>query len=305
MIDNKFLIQQLKRPTGIVDAVLDTDTYNEIDDQYALAYFLLSKEVINPQAIYAAPFFNQRSESPADGMEKSYQEIKRVLKHCKKEKYNDVVFKGSQNYLLDEETPVLSDAAYDLVQRAKTYQPDKPLYVLAIGAITNIASALLLDPSIRERIVVVWLGGHIHSLPYLSKEFNMSQDVAAARVVFNSGVPFVQLPCMGVVSHLSTTEPELRHNIKGKSDLGDYLYDITCKVALEDGGNATWSRVIWDISTIAWLKGEDYVKDTIITTPIPNYDYGYSFDVNRHFMKVAYHVNRDVIFHDLFNTLTR
>jgi hypothetical protein len=32
------LIQKLKWPVGKVRVVLDTDTYNEVDDQFALAY---------------------------------------------------------------------------------------------------------------------------------------------------------------------------------------------------------------------------------------------------------------------------
>ena len=65
-----------KRP---VDMVLDTDTYNEVDDQFALSYSLLSPDLVNLQAVYAAPFLNSRSTSPEDGMVKSYGEIVRLL----------------------------------------------------------------------------------------------------------------------------------------------------------------------------------------------------------------------------------
>ena len=76
-------------------------------------------------------------------------------------------------------------------------QPDdQPLYVVAIGAITNVASALLMKPEIAEKIVLVWLGGHAWTWPD-TREFNLIQDVAAARVVFGCGVPLVQLSCMG------------------------------------------------------------------------------------------------------------
>ena len=69
----------LAPPTGKVSIVLDTDTYNEIDDQFAIVYALLSPERIALEALYAAPFHNSRSDSPADGMERSYAEIERVL----------------------------------------------------------------------------------------------------------------------------------------------------------------------------------------------------------------------------------
>ncbi|MEM7683043.1 MAG: hypothetical protein AAF288_13905 [Planctomycetota bacterium] len=53
---------------GLVDAVLDTDTFNEIDDQFALAYTLLSPERLRLHARYAAPFHNDRSTGPSHGM---------------------------------------------------------------------------------------------------------------------------------------------------------------------------------------------------------------------------------------------
>ena len=62
--------ENLNVPAGVVDVILDTDTYNEIDDQFALAYMLLSPERIRPVGICAAPFLNAKSQSPADGMEK-------------------------------------------------------------------------------------------------------------------------------------------------------------------------------------------------------------------------------------------
>ncbi len=81
---------------------------------------------------------------------------------------------------------------------------------MAIGAVTNIASALLLNPEIADNIVIVWLGGHARHW-HDTKEFNMMQDIAAARVVMGSSAPFVQLPCFGVVSEFSVSAPELRH----------------------------------------------------------------------------------------------
>jgi len=297
-------VKNLQVPAGIVDAVLDTDTFNEIDDQYALAYFMRSPEKIKPLAIYAAPFANQNAANPAEGMERSYEEILRVLKLCGHE--NFPAYRGSKTYLPDEKTPVDSPAARDMVRLALAHSPENPLYILTIGCITNIASALLLEPAIRDNIVVVWLGGQAHHWPNLTwAEFNMVQDIAAARVVFNSGCPLVQLPCMGVVSHLMTTEPELREHIKGKSPLGDYLYDITKKAAIHDGGNQAWSRVIWDISVIAYLLGDDYVKTATVPAPIPAYENGYLHDPHRHPMKVAYFVNRDGIFLDLFEKIAK
>ena len=102
--------------------------------------------------------------------------------------------------------------------------------MVAIGAITNVASAILMEPEIIKKIVIVWLGGNALHWPD-NHEFNAYQDVAADRVIFGSGVPLVQLPCMGVVSAFSTTGPELEYWLKGKNELRDYLVENTVNEA--------------------------------------------------------------------------
>ena len=63
-------MKNLNVPAGPVDCVLDTDTYNEIDDQFALS-LMVKSEKCNVKALLAAPFFNSNSTSPEDGMERS------------------------------------------------------------------------------------------------------------------------------------------------------------------------------------------------------------------------------------------
>ena len=79
VIDDGTRTKRLSFPAdGTVDMVLDTDTYNEIEDQFALVYTLLSPERLTVKAI-TAPFHNDRSQGPEEGMEKSYDEISRLL----------------------------------------------------------------------------------------------------------------------------------------------------------------------------------------------------------------------------------
>ena len=95
------------------------------------------------------------------------------------------------------------------------HESSEPLYVTAIGAITNVASAILLDPEIVSKIVVVWLGGH----PVYwktAREFNLMQDIPAAQIVFDSGVPLVHIPCKNVAEHLRSTVWEMEKYVKGR-----------------------------------------------------------------------------------------
>ena len=298
------LLKKLERPTGKVDVVLDTDTYNEIDDQFALSYMIKSDDKLNVKAIYAAPFFNEKSTGPADGMEKSYHEIIKVLGLLEREDLKAVVFRGSDRYLSSEEEPVLSDAAKDLADRAMTYTEENPLYVVAIGAITNVASALIMKPEIKDRMVVIWLGGHAHHWPE-NTEFNLYQDVAAARIIFGCGVPFVQLPCMGVVSAFTVSGADLAMHLKGQNPLCDYLAENVAQEVKSYCDSPVWSRVIWDVTAVAWLLSEEFMNDVVVHSPIPEYDGRYAFDDRRHFMKYVYYIDRDKLLRDLFEKLSK
>jgi len=303
-MDAAALIKNLERPETKIDMVLDTDAYGEIDDQFAIAYMLLNPQKLNVKAIYAAPFFfsGGKSSDPKDGMEKSYNEIFKILRltgHAGLEKH---VFKGSSKYLDDEQTPVISPAAEHLANLAMEYSPENPLYVTAIGAITNIASAILLNPKIIDNIVIVWLGGHAFHW-HDTKEFNLFQDVAAARIVFGCGAPLVQLPCFGVVSAFTVTEAEMSKWLVGKNELCDYLVLNTLEETDVYAKGQPWSRAIWDVTAIAWLIDGRFFHERLEKSPVPEYDGHYTHNENRHFIKYIYHINRDALVMDLFEKL--
>jgi inosine-uridine nucleoside N-ribohydrolase len=303
MLSHEQRLSLLEMPQHTVDVVIDTDAYNEIDDQFAISYALRSPERLNVQALYAAPFLNHRSTSPEDGMVKSEKEIHKLLALLGEERE---VYAGSRTYLPDENTPVISPAAEDLSRRAMGYSPEKPLYVVALGAITNVASALLLNPAIADRIVVVWLGGHALEWPD-NREFNMQQDVAAARVIYGSGAPLVMLPCCGVVSAFTTTGPELDHWLRGKNALCDYLVQNTVDEAESYARGQAWSRVIWDVTAVAWLlnDGHRFMADRLISTPVPQYDHHWHITADAPLCRYVFTIHRDSLFTDLFTKLAK
>ena len=305
-MENMNFFEKLEVPNHRVDAVLDTDTYNEVDDQFALAYMLRSEEKINCLALYAAPFTSHHAATPAEGMEKSYQEILNVLRLCGREDMAKNSYRGATAYLADEKTPVVSDAAKDLVARAHMHTSKKPLYVIAIGAITNVASAILMDPSIVEKIVVVWLGGHALHWNH-NREFNLMQDIAAARVVMGSGAPLVLLPCNGVVSAFTVGVPELKHWLAGANPLCDYLLNIVSEYEKRVSGGKPWVKTIWDVTAVAWLlnDNERFMYERIVPTPIPEYDHHYAMDDGSKMCKYVYHIRRNALFTDLFEKLRR
>ena len=312
-ISNSTRLERLQPPKGKVRMVLDTDTFNEIDDQFAIVYALLSPEQMSVEALYAAPFFNSRSSSPGEGMEKSYDEILRLLDRLEMSGEN-FAYRGSNGFLADYDHPYDSEAVRDLIDRAMN--ASEPLYVVAIGALTNIASAILIEPRIIEKIVVVWLGGNALHWPH-TREFNLSGDVLAARLVLDCGVPLVLIPCQGVTTHLRSTVSEIELYVEGKGAIGDFLAE-TFKAYSDN--HFAWSKEIWDVVAIAYLINADWVPSHIVSSPMISQQTAvdvvnrkpddwlkhaltWSFDHSRHQIRCAYYVQRDPIFRDLFTKL--
>lgn len=244
--------------------ILDTDTFNEIDDQFAIAYAMLAED-IDILAITAAPFHNTKSTGPADGMEKSYEEILRVIKHVDPEdKLKTKAYRGSKEYMKGMIRPVESEAADKIVELVK--EADDIVYIAVIGCFTNVASALLKDPTIADKAVVVMVGGERFEFGN-ADEFNLMQDHYAAKVIFESGIPVILLPAVDCTERIYTTGPELLYYLEDKNDpdsIGNYL----CKIWLQDEGMPvndgkcnTTLRTIWDIASIAFMRMQEKACD--------------------------------------------
>ena len=301
--DSAAILKNLLPPKGAVDIVLDTDAANDIDDQFAIAYIMKSRNKINLKAIYAAPFFapliNEKSASAADGMEKSYDEIMKVLSLMGE---YAPAYKGAVEFLPSIDMPIVSSASSHLADFAMSYSIENPLYVVSIASLTNIASAILQCPDIAERIVVLWLGGHARHWPD-TREFNLMQDILAARIVYESGCGIVQFPCHGILSNLTVSEPELRHWLEGHSSICDYLVYNTIDEARKYAEGRPWSRPIWDIAPAAWLIDPSFFFSSIEKKPTILSEGYYAYRENPHFMRYIYYAHRDQIIYNLFEVL--
>jgi len=281
----------------IVDLILDTDAFNEQDDQFAIAHAMLSPEKINLLSINAAPFKTRTMTDPTKGMEQSYDEILKI-RNMVDPNSQIPVYKGSKGYLPDKNTPVDSPAAHNIINTVKNAK--NRVYILAIGCITNVASAILMCPEICKKASVVWLGGHSYQFPD-PREMNLNQDIPAAQVVFNSGIPLVRIPAGGVTDHLTTTIPELKYYLDGKNELGTYLTKIITDVK---GGKYAASKIVWDIAGTAYFTVPNGMTRVIQTTPILT-DEGYFVPNDKdEYMVYVKGIKRDPIFADVFSKIS-
>ena len=294
--------QKLLEPrAGKIKVVMDTDTFNEIDDQFAIIQMMLSSDRLNVEAIYAAPFsMNERSDHPKKGMELSYDEILRLLKRINIEPDN-FVFKGVCEYVGPSKIARDAPAVDDLISKAKASTPEDPLYVIAIGAISNVSSALIKAPEIIDRIVVVWLGGNSIYWSH-SQDYNLKQDVGGAQILFDCGVALVMIPCAGVTSHLHSTVPEIEKYIEPHGEIGKFLA-MRFKEYSDD--HKGWSKEIWDMAAVAWVLNDEWAPSDLISSPILTDNMTWSVDNQRHSIRYVKAINRDAILKDFIEKLEK
>ena len=201
--------------------IINTDAKNEADDQFAIVHALLSP-TLDVRGLIAAHFGTRRSDR---SMEESREEIDLLLDLMNLDG-QVMVANGAATGIGDEETPLDSAGAQLIIEESKLASADDPLYVAFLGPLTDMASAILIDPDIVNRdVIVVWIGGVGYGgvdSSYSGIEFNLSNDIAAANVVYDSGITIWQVPS-NVYSMVSVSYTELEEKIGDTSKLADYL----------------------------------------------------------------------------------
>ena len=207
-------------PTRRRRVIIDTDAKNEADDQFAIVHALLSPS-LEVRGLIPAHFGSSRSNR---SMEESREEIDLLLDLMDLQG-KVTVANGAPYAVPDERTPQDSPGARLIVAESRLATPEDPLFVAFLGPLTDMASAILLDPElVRRPVVVIWIGGVGYGgvETYPGVEFNLGNDIAAANVVFDSGITVWQVPS-NVYSQVSVSYAELEAEIGGTSALADYL----------------------------------------------------------------------------------
>lgn len=206
-----------------IRVIIDTDTYAEADDHFAIVHALLTPkfDVIG----IVAEQFGTKFENT---MEKSYDEIIKLLKLM------DVtqvpVYKGEMKALKDTDTAGNSEGARFIVEEALK-EDERPLFVLNMGAITNLASAYLMNPEISSKLTAIWIGGGSYENPMM--DFNAGNDVNAVNVIIDSDMELWQIP-LSAYTMMEVSFHELFDRVKPYGAIGSYLVDNLLRVNEEE-----------------------------------------------------------------------
>lgn len=288
--------------------ILDNDAGCEFDDQYAIAHAMGSPKIellsLNA-ALYAC------DQYPFDvSQEHSYDANMRIVNIT----HTDYpVYRGAYQPIssLPELGPVDSPAAQNIIKTAM--EADELIYVLVTGAITNVASAILMEPAIKDKICVIWIAANCFDLPN-NDEYNLMNDYKAGQVILNCGVPLVLVPTFSGNPKLGTaclvSNKETFQAIKSNSDAGVFFRE-TWPAEFDDSpysythGGTDWRRIVWDIAVTGVLAIPETYTFSIIPSPVFTDDVSVAYDSTRH--KIIYMDTMDpkACFADVFDAIDR
>ena len=281
--------------------IVNTDAKNEADDQFAIVHALLSPS-LDVRGVIPA-HFGQRPGRSERSMLDSRDEVDLLL---------DLmglagtvrVANGAPYALPDQLTPVPSPGA-DLIIEEALRADAGPLFVAFLGPLTDMASALLMEPRIAERdVTVVWIGGppYGEAPPAYWPEFNLSNDVTAANVVFASSLPVWQVP-MNTYVLTAVGYAELDEKVAPCGELGAYLVRQLVEFNAKHAPRPMEFRSLGDSPAIGLLLNPHCGR--FVERPAPGFtvDRRYDHSVAHRPIRVYESIDTRFLFEDFFAKL--
>jgi len=264
--------------------IIDSDAKNEIDDIWAIALALLAPERFKIEGFVAANFDNTRPEAGPDSIEASRQVIETILQKAGMAGRYPVL-RGAPPLRYQYE-PSESEGVDFIIEKAMASSPEDPLWVVGLGASTDIASAYLKEPRIAERVIVFW---HFRTRwPDKCWNFNVIGDVRAARIVFHSDLSFV---LFDTGTHLTCPMSESQQFAAGGA-LGQYLHQYR----FESAWYQNPSKGFYDLGDIAALLDPNLASWETVQCPDVDWDLAYKFNGTKGSILRCYDINRDRTF---------
>lgn len=271
-----------------INVIIDADAKNEIDDQWALTLALLSPERFNILGIVGATF----AWGGPGSIQKSVDEIDTLLTLTGLS--DKIPVYAGAHPLRYRYEPTHSEGVDFIIKEAMKASKDKPLWIIGLGAATDIASAFLKEPAIAERIVVFW---HLRTKwPDKCWNFNVFGDPHAARLLFDSPLSFV---LFDTGTYLYCPMEESEQMVKPYGAIGEYIHNI--RIGSDYYSSPT--KGFFDLGDISALLDPDIAYYEEVSCPEVDFDLSYKFTGKKGKILRCYHVDRDKTFQLLYDKL--
>lgn len=283
-----------------VRVIIDADAKNEADDQYAIIHAMLTPK-FDIRGLIGAHYGNRQY---ADSMERSYEECRKLVSMMNVPQEIGV-YKGAAEAVKDSDHFEYSEGA-ELIVRECMAEDERPLFVAFTGPITDLACAWLAHPEIAGKLTAIWIGGGAY--PDGGSEFNLSNDIKAANIVFQSGIDLWQVP-INVYSKMMISLTELEMKVADCGEIGSYLFQ-----QLVDFNDSHATRSPWP-SGENWCLGDSPVVGLMMDqmrlsseereAPTVDENFGYHFSGEGRKIRVYHDINERFILEDFFSKLKK
>lgn len=283
-------------PTGErIRLIIVSDAKNEIDDIWAISLAILAPDRFDIQGFVGSNYDHTKTGEGPKSVQLSVSEIHTILKKAGMDgKYPVYAGADPMQY---EFAPSGSAGADFIIKKAMEGTPDNPLWIVGLGSATDIASAYLKEPRIKDRIVVFWHGRTQPTWPYRAHNYNVKGDMHAARMLFHAPFPLILFDT-GTDLTAGTME-ESEKNVKPYGELGKYLYDYRST-------NKYWSSTekgFFDLGDIAVLIDPSLGQWEITRCPTVTEYMDYNFYKDNGKLLRCYKIDRDRTFALLYARL--
>lgn len=262
-----------------IKVLFDTDANNELDDQHALAYLLFNGDVFDVAGVTVNTTRN------GGDIHEQYLEAERVMRLCNQ--FGKIPLLKGANGSFEEIRPNLNNATFDgsdavnfIVEQARAAGKEK-LILLPVGKLTNIALALEKDPSIADKVRIVWLGSNYPK----PGEYNQDNDIPSMNYILSLNVPFEMVTVRygepSGTDAVRATPEEINQRMPGKGpqitepvtgrhggefyNFGDYSVNLFEHIDLH--GNPP-SRALFDMAAVAIVKNPEWAQVKEIPAPV-------------------------------------
>ncbi len=253
-----------------LNLIIDADTANEVDDLFAIVR-AINEPKFNLLGITSAQFHTSPYASDSTVYE-SQNINKTILRLMHRD--NLPLPLGSNSPLATTNTPSSSEASKFIIKSAHALPNNQKLHITILGPCTNVASAILEDPTITPKLSVHYIGfWHTAATNTVNRnEFNSRNDQNAVDVLLNTvGLDFNVMTAT-TSKHLVFKKSDVDLHLKNKSEIGNYLANrwetYTRWWTKKDPEKNEW--IMWDVAIIEALANPKLSVKQQFLTPKTN-----------------------------------